>query len=821
MCGLIAHVEAGKIIKLEGDPDNPRNNGHLCAKGLSGWVNAYSPRRVRKPLLRTNPEKGLGLDPHWKEVSWEEAISAVAEKVKQVKQGLLGTRKANPPVFISTFDHWSNSGGVPKAWAQALDGLTGPISANSYCGKAVHPPCLLNLSAFEHTVDAKYSKYVLLIGAQAGSIIHYDTMRVAKHMAEGRPGGIRVVVVDPLSGYAASKAEEWVPIRPGTDVAFILALVHLLLNEYKIFDAEFLKSKTNAPYLIGEDGHYVRDEKTGHPLIWDPVDGKAKVFDDQTIKDYALEGSCVVEDKPCNPAFQIVKEHVKEYQPEQVAEITSIPADTIRRIAKEVGEAASIGQTITIDGKVLPYRPISISWYRGLSAHKHGTLAGLAALILPTILGAIQVPGGMSAHPSYPESITEDGLLAAKSDIGTPYPPRLVSKPRRLDAFELFPISYITSVNIPAVLNNPEKFGMDPTEFTPPYMMFIVRDNPVRNTYAPENVVAGLKKIPFIVSFNVDLDETANSLADIVFPDIHHLEKLAESLYLRIADPGYWYAAKPVVKPPFEHPWDHLVSNVQILLEISERAGFIAEVYSNLNRIWQLGGTTYELDPNRKYAYEELVDRRLKSWLGPDKGLEWLMSDEGGLLKWHAKAEEEYKGVFRKSRIHLYYEFMLKAKEDVDRTTKELGIKWDTGDYQPVPDWKPCSSYTKKNSGYNLFLISSKMPIMAHAVGRFNPIPMQLVAARKHLDSLLINPETAAKLGIGNGDRVVVESWKGRKQTAVAYVTDRVHPEVVAVSQHKLDTGLDLNDLAVLEEDTMDFLSGGVDSCLLVKVHKA
>src|ERR1700741_2986945 len=71
-CGLIAYVEDGRVVKLEGDPYNPRNHGHLCAKGLSGFMNAYSPRRVTKPLLRTNPDKGIGVDTKFKEISWEE-----------------------------------------------------------------------------------------------------------------------------------------------------------------------------------------------------------------------------------------------------------------------------------------------------------------------------------------------------------------------------------------------------------------------------------------------------------------------------------------------------------------------------------------------------------------------------------------------------------------------------------------------------------------------------------------------------------------------------------------------------------------------------
>jgi anaerobic selenocysteine-containing dehydrogenase len=317
-------------------------------------------------------------------------------------------------------------------------------------------------------------------------------------------------------------------------------------------------------------------------------------------------------------------------------------------------------------------------------------------------------------------------------------------------------------------------------------------------------------------------DETANCLADVVFPDLHHLEKLGEGLYLRVGEPGFWYAAKPVVKPPFEPPWDNMVNNGEIFLAIAEKAGFLSDVYGVINQNWKLKGTPYELDTTKSYSYEDLIDRRLKVWLGPDKGLEWLMSDEGGLLVWGATPEEKYKGAFRKSRLHVYYEFMVGAKQDLDETVKDLKLDWwDTSDYQPVPDWKPCPAYAKRGKEFDLFLINYKVPMMAHAVGRFNPVAMQLVTLRKHLDSVLIHPDTAARLGITDGDEVVVETSKGKKQRSVAALSERIHPEVVACSQHKLRRGVDFNELVSLDEDTMDYVSGAIDACVLVKVSKA
>lgn len=825
-CGLFAYVQDGRVVKLEGDPDNPRNFGHLCAKGLSGFLPLYSPKRVTKPLIRTNSVKGLGVDPMWKEISWNEAIDIIAQRIRAVRDKYKTSREEHDPTYrlggssrilILTFDHPANYYGTQRAWMTALNAFSAMIGP-MWCGNAIHPPSYLNTSTWELTPDAEYSKYILLIGSQAGSIIHYDTMNVARHIAEKRPGGVKVVSVDPVCSFSASKAEEWVPIRPGTDTAFIMALVNLLVNDYHLYDAKFLKEKTNSPYLLRQDGLFARDSKSSKPLIWDPIDGTAKTFDDPTIKDYALEGEYMVNDAPCKPAFQVIKEYVKKYTPETVSDTTSIPPETIRRIAKEMGEAAQIGSTITIDGVELPHRPVSVVWYRGLSAHRHAFLSGFAAMMLPTLLGAIQVPGGIMGHPPVREDVDSDGLMVSKPFMGAPYPPRPVKKPKRIDLIDLFPVTHTSYFMIVPTLVNPEAFGLKREELEMPEILITWRENVVRNGFSPDVVAEALKKIPFIVAFNIDADETMQ-FADVVLPELHHLEKLVENVYQRVGEPGYWYGCKPALKPPFDPPWDRLVNMGQILLEIADRAGFLNDVYAEINRMWGLNDSPYELDVNKKYPYDEMMDRRLKVWLGPQYGLDWLLGEDGGLLVWNAKPHEKWKGAFRKGRAHLYYEFMIKAGHDVEKVVKDLGIPWDTSDYQPIPDWKPCFSYAAKNNEYDLFAVNFKVPMMAHGVGRFNPLVQNLIEYHD-LDSVLMHPKTAAKKGINEGDEIWIETAKGRKVKAVVRLSERTHPEVLGTVQFSLQRGADFNALASLDKDTIDFLTSAVDSCLLIKVYK-
>jgi len=821
MCGALVHVEAGRIVRVEGDPENPHSLGHLCARGLASYMAVYSPQRIVRPRVRTNPAKGLGVDPRWKTVSWEEAISLVGDRLREVLEKVPLESNPNRIIFL-TFDHWSRNHMVATCWCEAIKASMQTAAASAYCGNAIHHPSILNSGYWVLNPDPDLSKYILVIGSQAGGMVQYDTMALARGIAEKRPGNVKVVAVDPMCSGAASKAEEWIPIRPGTDSTFLLGIVNLLLNEYGIYDAKFLREKTNAPYLVGTDGRYVRDPASKKPLVWDLTENASKPFDAK-VGEYSLVGSFDVAGVRCKPAFQALKEHVLPYTPRRVSEVTSIPEETICRIAKELGEAASIGSTIKIDGKEFPYRPIALAWYRGLGAHRHAFHTGLAAVLIPTILGAIQTPGGMVGqlvgHAAPDEYVDSDGLMAVNTRHGAPYPPRPVVRPRRLDLFELFPVAPYSNHLIIPVLLRPESFGLGKEEIGLPQMVFTHHDNAVKNTYTPELVVEAFKKIPFIVSFAVEPDETS-ALADVVFPDLHQFERLAEAIIIRPADLGYWYCAKPAVKPPFEPPYDNLVSNAQILLEIAKRAGFLREVYQVINRLWGLKATPFVLDPGREYSYAELIDRRLQAWLGPDHDLKWLLSDKGGLLKPGLDPEVKYKGHLRKGRIHAYFEFLIQAGEAVRDVTQQMGADWDISDYVPLPSWNPCYSYEKRTGEFDLFAINYKVPMQSHGVLRSNPMLNQLVKSHG-FDATLIHPETAKRKGISDGDEVWIETAKGRKVKSAARLSERVHPEVVATMQHRLAKGADFNSLITLDKDTLDFVSCAVDSCLLVKAYRA
>ena len=232
-CGILAHRVDGVLVKIEGDPDCPASGGHLCAKGQAGLIGQYDPSRVKVPLRRINPRKGIGVDPKWEEVSWETALYILTDKLTKVRE------KDPRGLVISSFDQIALSYFIRPVWAVAY-GTPNADWVGYYCGNYLHASMYLTNGSFHSDFDLDYCNYAILLGNQQGFMAGLNGTVMARKMADARRRGMRVVAVDPVGTNAAAKADEWVPIRPGTDGAFILSIIHVLLNELGCYDRDFL-----------------------------------------------------------------------------------------------------------------------------------------------------------------------------------------------------------------------------------------------------------------------------------------------------------------------------------------------------------------------------------------------------------------------------------------------------------------------------------------------------------------------------------------------------------------------------------------------------
>ncbi|MGE5305848.1 MAG: molybdopterin-dependent oxidoreductase [Alphaproteobacteria bacterium] len=833
VCALKVHRVNRTVVKIEGNPDSATNRGRLCPRGVSGIMTLYNPDRVNVPLKRTNPEKGIDVDPGWVEITWEEALETIAARLKKIRQedprkllltGTVTTQDEVPfaKIFAMAF-------GTPNGWNSG---------AGNHCGTAEHLYGALLHASWAKQPDPDHCRYLLNFGAASGFGSYYCVTGMSQRVAEARVRGMKHVAIDPFLSPSAEKADEWIPIRPGTDGAFALAMLCVMLHELDVYDGEYLKHHTNAPYLIGEDGLYVRDPGDGAPLVWDSAVGIAKPFNAADIGDFALEGEFAVNGAPARPAFAVLKEHLKPFTPEWAEPITTVAAATIRRITTEFVQEARIGDTITLDGKVLPYRPVAVTYFKGAQGHKNALLSCMALELLPEIVGASNVPGGLlgmnscslgfpgTDSPKWIPKTDRDGLLIAGNwpSHPPPYPPKEVRKPDSIDLRAMIPSCPGSSGALPVVMADPEKFKV-------PYaieMNFHVGANHLMTFADPDAIAQNFKNV-FQASFALFLDE-ATYFSDIVLPASSYLERLSHTADWMASntpvDEWCYHVRQPVVDPIAQRR-----SACEVILELVERLEMRDEFYALVNLILKLK-EPHTLDPGRFFSWEEIVDRRYKSSFGDDHGLDWFK--EHGLLKWPKKVAEVYWKPFSRARVPIYFEWFKKLGGSVRDMAQQMEIDLDTSAFQALPEWRPCRSHRENSPDYDLYAIYYKFPMQTFSGTYDNPWLDEVSSIDRFAYGVAINTDTARRKGIKEGDWIEITSVSTAKTIrGRAALTEGIHPEVIAIGgcgghwskylsiASQEGKGLCFEWLVPVGLDNLDIPSLTQDLCVKVNVAKA
>jgi len=823
-CGIKIHSINGKVVDVIGDPMAPNSHGYICAKGKARFLDLHDPKRLTTPVKRGNPKKGLHEDPEWQEITWEEALNVVTAKLKTV-------RSDDPRKLVIA--HFDMPGyGISKAFGAAFGTPNLHWNRADYCGAAPHMAHLLLNGSFNGELDFERCNYMVLWGTQLGALAETIPLHTADAMADARARGAKLVVIDPFCSNAAAKAEDWIPIKPGTDGALALAMLNVLLNEQGTYDAPFLKNATNSPYLIGDDGRYVRDVKTNKPLVWDTTSESAKTFDDETLTEPALEGRRMVGNMKVEPAFQKVKDHLKQFDPEWAERITTVPAATIRRLTQEFADAAQIGATVEIDGYRLPLRPAAIHFKRGSGAHKGGAHTALAIHMLNLMVGNLDVPGGQRGvnpiGPFWAPEEDADGMLVPAQHIAKyhkPYPPRQPKVPETLDLNELFPAALFTRGMFAWGIRDPDHFGI-PYE---PEILIHGRTNLMMNSHNPEAMASVLRKIPFQVSFATFIDETAE-FADIVLPDSHDFERWdlfpANDPYAFIAPgPGewYWLMRQRAVEPPQgARPW------TEVYLDLAERVGFLDELYGQGATMWNID-EDHALEPGRRYSVKDIAERQAKTLIGDNFSFDDL-SRSSCMITREKTIAEAYPRPFINARVPIYLEHLISAGEQVKKVVEELAIDWDLDPYSPLLQYFPCQAHADGEKDFDLQVVNFKVPFITFSVTSENLWIDEISRANPYTHNVMINVDTAERKGLKDGDRISIESHFASGEGMVK-TTQLIHPDCIgipstlghwaraySVSKYK-GTGFN-NFLPAPDVAFIDTLSGQTDSCVRVKVKK-
>lgn len=218
-CGIQAHSQGDRLVKIQGSPLHPLSNGKLCPRGVGGVGLANDPDRLVKPLLRVGPR---GSD-EFKAVSWDEALDFIARKLDAIRQkyGPEAVALFNHGAGASWFKHLFQAYGTANFGAPSFAQCRGPrdVAFDLTFGTDPGSPEVLDLGS---------SDCVVLLGSHLGENMHNTQVQdfadmVARHAD--------LIVVDPRFSTAASKARTWMPIRPGTDTALLLAWIQVITSE--------------------------------------------------------------------------------------------------------------------------------------------------------------------------------------------------------------------------------------------------------------------------------------------------------------------------------------------------------------------------------------------------------------------------------------------------------------------------------------------------------------------------------------------------------------------------------------------------------------
>jgi len=404
-CGIEVTVEDNRVRFIRGNPDHPINKGVLCAKGNAGIMKQMSPAKLRNPLMRKpGTERGAG---EFVEVSWEEALEVLTERLREIR--------ATDPKKLAFFTGRDQMQALTGLWAQQF-GTINWAAHGGFCSVNMAAAGLYSIGqSFWEFGDPDWdrAKYFMLWGVAEDHASNPIKIGIEKLKRRGA----KFVAVNPVrTGYQAV-ADEWVPIRPGTDGMLALSMCHVLLSR-DLVDWDYLGRYTNAPFLVidnpghADDGLITRNDD-GKPLAWDTVqetlvDGmmpgvQAALFGEYPLPDgrRARTVMTLIAEKYLDP----------QYAPARAAEVCGLSAETIERLALEMAHVA-FKETIEIECEWTDWagrkhdrfigRPVAMHAMRGISAHSNGFQTCRALHLLQVFLGTIDVPGGHRAKAPFP-----------------------------------------------------------------------------------------------------------------------------------------------------------------------------------------------------------------------------------------------------------------------------------------------------------------------------------------------------------------------------------------------------------------------------------
>jgi anaerobic selenocysteine-containing dehydrogenase len=377
-CGFNVYVRNKMVWRVESSDDypDPEYGPRGCLKGATYYRRVYSPDRIKYPLMRVG-ERGEG---KWKRISWDEAFDHIASEVRRI-----GSRYGNDTVWV--FPPVPATGLVRQGAGirfAAVNGFGLGTFYNWYGDLPLAHPITWNVQTEEHEFkDVLNSRYCIIWGSNMVETRLPD----AHFFTDIGARGVKRVYISPFYDATATKCDEWVRIRSGTDAALALGMCHVIVNK-GLMNEEYVRRTTTGPLLVRKDtGRFLRmselysDGSDKEYVVMDAGGSPRadRYFDDGVI----LQGSFALKDSlgnsiECDTAHTLLLAQLSMYDPSTVQEITGVPASLIEKIATEY--ATSL--------------PASIWVGTGVNHWYHGDLSGRAIILMGILTGNVGTSGG-------------------------------------------------------------------------------------------------------------------------------------------------------------------------------------------------------------------------------------------------------------------------------------------------------------------------------------------------------------------------------------------------------------------------------------------
>ncbi|MDO4291242.1 MAG: molybdopterin-dependent oxidoreductase [Eggerthellaceae bacterium] len=485
-CSVRVYVKDGRATKVEGNPNNKGNHGVVCPAALLALQQLYDPDRLKYPMKRTNPNKGRGEDPGFVPISWDEAMDEICDKLMELRKN----KETHKLVFCK-----GRSTGISDVFYKAFPEIYGTpnhIGHSPMCAEVEKFASGVTCGYWDyHDYDLNHTKYIIMWGTdplsmnrQIGNAI--STFATVKKNAT-------TVVIDPRLSSTAAKADQWLPVIPGTDGALASAMAHVILKE-GLWNKEF----------VGDFKDGINYFAHGVPLdesLWQQYgkyrDGAMVYPDGPSSSDEFW-----FEEKYTHGVCRWWNLELHDKTPEWAAEITGVDADTITKIARDF--AAQKNK--------------AISWVsRGVSMTPRGAYTCMACFALNGLVGSYEAEGGLLRSSTaktgsladmyvYKDSTAKSALKKAKVDQRA-FMEYMSIKEGKASS------QYNTSRLADAILDE------DPYDVK---MMIWYWNNFAYSCPGAQRWEKALAKVPYFVHITTHASETS-MFADIVLPAKHHM----------------------------------------------------------------------------------------------------------------------------------------------------------------------------------------------------------------------------------------------------------------------------------------------------------